>query len=139
MQKSEHQIYSFFPAAQHYQGDMVNSTDNATVVLRQMTGAPVSLALPPASTVDQLKKLVEAKTAVAADSQRVSAKIVQPRLMCFEYFGARSCSHLTCACTCPVQIVFSGRELDNQRPLSFYAVQCGVEYTMHLVLKTKGM
>ena len=54
---------------------MVNSTDNATVVMRQMTGAPVSLALPPTSTVDQLKKLVEAKTAVGADSQRVSAKI----------------------------------------------------------------
>lgn len=62
------------PFPRHYE-KMVNSTDNATVVLRQMTGAPVSLALPPASTVDQLKKLVEAKTAVAADSQRVSAKI----------------------------------------------------------------
>jgi hypothetical protein len=76
MKKSEYQNFDhlgIFPAA--LPDEMVNSTDNATVVLRQMTGAPVSLALPPASTVDQLKKLVEAKTAVAADSQRVSAKI----------------------------------------------------------------
>jgi hypothetical protein len=38
-----------------------------------------------------------------------------------------------------LQMVFAGRELDNQRPLSFYGVMAGNEYPMVMVLRTKGM
>jgi hypothetical protein len=36
-------------------------------------------------------------------------------------------------------MVFAGRELDNQRPLSFYGIVAGNEYAMVMVLRTKGM
>jgi hypothetical protein len=39
----------------------------------------------------------------------------------------------------PLQMVFAGRELDNQRPLSFYGIVAGNEYAMVMVLRTKGM
>jgi hypothetical protein len=42
-----------------------------SVLVRQLAGAPVALLLPPASTVAQLKQLVERKTSVPVDSQRV--------------------------------------------------------------------
>jgi len=77
-----------------------------SVLVRQLAGAPVALLLPPASTVAQLKQLVERKTSVPVDSQR---------------------------------LVYTGRELDNQRTLSFYQLVAGGEYPMTLVLRTKGM
>ena len=37
------------------------------------------------------------------------------------------------------QIVFSGRELENARALSYYGMAAGAEHQATLVLKTKGM
>merc|ERR1712216_161861 len=85
---------------------MPTTTGDTVVIVRQLTGAPLSLTLSPSSTVAQLKKMVERKNSVAADSQR---------------------------------IVFSGRELENARALSYYGMAAGAEHQATLVLKTKGM
>ena len=119
----------------------------ANIQVRQLCGAPLTLALAPSSTVAQLKAAVAAKASVAIDSQRVRS---QPSLFSKKSFSTRFDAgailralrraldppDMTCH---SVQIVFSGRELDNQRPLSFYGVAQGGDFTMHLVLRTKGM
>lgn len=46
---------------------------SATLLIRQLAGAPLSLRLQPTSTVAQLKAAVAAKASVAVDSQRVRA------------------------------------------------------------------
>ena len=63
---------------------MPTTTGDTVVIVRQLTGAPLSLTLSPSSTVAQLKKMVERKNSVAADSQRVRACPL-----------ARTCSDLT--------------------------------------------
>jgi hypothetical protein len=50
------------------------ANQDASVVVRQLTGAPVALSLPPSSTVAHLKKLLLRKTSVAVDTQRVRAR-----------------------------------------------------------------
>ena len=45
--------------------------DSCTVLVRLLAGEPVAVPLPPASTVAHLKQLVQCKTAVAVESQRV--------------------------------------------------------------------
>ena len=52
--------------------------------------------------------------------------------------AARARARLT-PCARPLQLVYTGRELDNQRTLSFYQLVAGGEYPMTLVLRTKGM
>ena len=64
---------------------MAAVSDEATLVVRQLTGAPLSVMMLPTSTVAQLKKLVESKTSVAVDSQRVRSRALT--VLNFRVFG----------------------------------------------------
>jgi hypothetical protein len=60
------------------------ANQDASVLVRQMTGPPTSLSLPASSTVAHLKKLLQRKTSVAVDSQRVRPSLpASPRLLAF--------------------------------------------------------
>lgn len=61
------------------------ANQDASVLVRQMTGPPTTLSLPASSTVAHLKKLLQRKTSVAVDSQRVRPCLPAfvPRLLAF--------------------------------------------------------